>query len=128
MVGKDLYGPRRQYKRKDAGPDDEKTRVQITLLEYGNNGLFAPKLSTQSGGQNATNPPMICKKLETNDLFSGDENNAFNDNNAMAANEVFHAFVFNHQQSVSTSIGILTNCICSMYVLKYNFECRTQCV
>ncbi|KAJ6641762.1 Coiled-coil domain-containing protein 93, partial [Pseudolycoriella hygida] len=27
---------KRQYKRKEAGPDDEKTRVRITLLEYGN--------------------------------------------------------------------------------------------
>lgn len=40
------YGPRRQYKRRDAGPDDERTRVRVTLLEYGNNGLFAPRLAT----------------------------------------------------------------------------------
>lgn len=40
------YGPRRQYKRRDAGPDDERTRVRITLLEYGNCGLFAPRLAT----------------------------------------------------------------------------------
>lgn len=34
--------PKRQYKRKEAGPDDEKTRVRITLLEYGNKSLIAP--------------------------------------------------------------------------------------
>lgn len=34
--------PKRQYKRKEAGPDDEKTRVRITLLEYGNKSLIGP--------------------------------------------------------------------------------------
>lgn len=33
-----LYRPHRKYKRKDAGADDEQTRVRITLLEYGNKG------------------------------------------------------------------------------------------
>lgn len=33
-----IYRPYRKYKRKDAGPDDEQTRVRITLLEYGNKG------------------------------------------------------------------------------------------
>lgn len=33
-----IYQPIRKYKRKDAGPDDEQTRVRITLLEYGNKG------------------------------------------------------------------------------------------
>lgn len=33
-----MYRPHRKYKRKDAGPDDEQTRVRITLLEYGNKG------------------------------------------------------------------------------------------
>lgn len=32
------YRPHRKYKRKDAGPDDEHTRIRITLLEYGNKG------------------------------------------------------------------------------------------
>lgn len=35
----DIYCPRRKYKRKDSGAEDEKTRVRITLLEYGNKGL-----------------------------------------------------------------------------------------
>lgn len=43
-----VYGPRRQYKRKDAVAGDERTRVRITLLEYGNKGLFAPKLSAST--------------------------------------------------------------------------------
>lgn len=34
----DFYSPRRKYKRKDAGQEDEKTRVRVTLLEYGNKG------------------------------------------------------------------------------------------
>lgn len=37
-----LDAPKRQYKRKEAGPDDEKTRVRITLLEYGNKSLIGP--------------------------------------------------------------------------------------
>lgn len=35
---KDFYRPRRKYKRKDTGAEDEKTRVRITLLEYGDKG------------------------------------------------------------------------------------------
>ncbi|XP_055378324.1 coiled-coil domain-containing protein 93 [Condylostylus longicornis] len=34
----EIYSPKRQYKRKEAGNEDEKTRVRITLLEYGNKG------------------------------------------------------------------------------------------
>ncbi|KAG4076761.1 hypothetical protein HA402_009107 [Bradysia odoriphaga] len=37
-----IDAPKRQYKRKEAGPDDEKTRVRITLLEYGNKSLIGP--------------------------------------------------------------------------------------
>lgn len=33
-----IYRPHRKYKRKDVGPEDELTRVRITLLEYGNKG------------------------------------------------------------------------------------------
>lgn len=35
-----IYRPHRKYKRKDAGPDDEQTRIRITLLEYGNKGNY----------------------------------------------------------------------------------------
>lgn len=35
-----IYRPHRKYKRKDAGPEDEQTRIRITLLEYGNKGNF----------------------------------------------------------------------------------------
>lgn len=31
----ELYNPVRAYQRKDAGNEDEKTRVRMTLLEYG---------------------------------------------------------------------------------------------
>lgn len=37
-----IYGPRRQYKRTNAAPDDEETRARITLLEYGTRGVFVP--------------------------------------------------------------------------------------
>lgn len=36
----DMYSPHRQYKRKETGNEDEKTRVRITLLEYGNKGAY----------------------------------------------------------------------------------------
>uniref|UniRef100_A0A0K8TQD0 Coiled-coil domain-containing protein 93 n=1 Tax=Tabanus bromius TaxID=304241 RepID=A0A0K8TQD0_TABBR len=37
----EIYSPRRQYKRKEPGNEDEKTRVRITLLEYGNKGAIS---------------------------------------------------------------------------------------
>lgn len=84
-----LYGPRRQYKRKDTGPDDEKTRVRITLLEYGNNGLFAPKLlGTPTSG------PALVAKGKSADIFNqpGDDDDddcpADADDAEMLANEV----------------------------------------
>lgn len=79
ILGQDLYGPRRQYKRKDAGPDDEKTRVRITLLEYGNNGLFAPKLTASVG--NASKKPTDGVADEANVLLNEDD--------AMSGSEVY---------------------------------------
>jgi CCDC93, coiled-coil domain len=48
----DTFAPKRQFKRKDAGPDDEKTRVRITLLEYGNRGsdLMAGRFASTTSG------------------------------------------------------------------------------
>lgn len=43
-----LDAPKRQYKRKEAGPDDEKTRVRITLLEYGNKSLIGPSFGVSA--------------------------------------------------------------------------------
>ncbi|CAG2068513.1 unnamed protein product, partial [Timema podura] len=34
---KEVYRPQRRFRRKDAPPDDEESRVQSTLLEYGYN-------------------------------------------------------------------------------------------
>lgn len=42
------YGPKRQYKRKDVGQEDEKMRVRITLLEYGDKGLISLSGKSQS--------------------------------------------------------------------------------
>lgn len=52
-VFKDIYCPRRKYKRKDTGPEDEKMRVKITLLEYGDKGhgvASGPKSSAAAKG------------------------------------------------------------------------------
>lgn len=52
-----IYRPHRKYKRKDAGPEDEQTRVRITLLEYGNKGkdLLPQHLKTDSGTKSNAN-------------------------------------------------------------------------
>lgn len=34
----DVYRPRRYYKRKNAPPNDNETKIQITILEYGRRG------------------------------------------------------------------------------------------
>lgn len=44
----DFYSPRRKYKRKDAGQEDEKTRVRVTLLEYGNKGTAHSATTSRS--------------------------------------------------------------------------------
>lgn len=53
----EFYSPRRIYKRKDAGPEDEKTRVRITLLEYGNKGKAVPSTSTTKVTSNVAEGP-----------------------------------------------------------------------
>lgn len=87
-----MYGPRRQYKRKDAGPDDEKTRVRITLLEYGNKGLFAPNLGTPTtssvivGGGIDSNKPPLAKRQSADAMLVDD---GFTDDDDLSGNEVF---------------------------------------
>lgn len=82
-----MYGPRRQYKRKDAGPDDEKTRVRITLLEYGNKGLFVPNLATPTGSAGLASTASVLSKRQSSDALLVDD--GFNDDDDMSANEVF---------------------------------------
>lgn len=64
-----IYRPHRKYKRKDAGPEDEQTRVRITLLEYGNKGKALLSHQTKSqqdhGGKSTPN--------EVNSLKSSDD-------------------------------------------------------
>lgn len=52
-----IYRPYRKYKRKDAGPEDEQTRVRITLLEYGNKGkdILPHHLKADIGVKTASN-------------------------------------------------------------------------
>lgn len=49
-----VYRPHRRYKRKDAGPEDEQTRVRITLLEYGNKGKTILPVHLKSDSAYAT--------------------------------------------------------------------------
>ncbi|CAD7076776.1 unnamed protein product, partial [Hermetia illucens] len=49
-----IYSPHRQYKRKDAGNEDERTRIRITLLEYGNKGHSQSATSTTSLSKNSS--------------------------------------------------------------------------
>lgn len=49
-----VYRPHRRYKRRDAGPEDEQTRVRITLLEYGNKGKTILPVHLKSDSAYAT--------------------------------------------------------------------------
>lgn len=73
-----IYSPRRKYKRQDAGPDDEKIRVRITLLEYGDKGIgmALPNSVTKMQGAN--------KSAEDAEIYREHHLDA-------VANEVMHA-------------------------------------
>lgn len=49
----EVFGPRRQYRRRDNGAGDERTRVRITLLEYGNRGNI-PRLTQRDRSESET--------------------------------------------------------------------------
>lgn len=71
----DFYSPRRKYKRKDAGQEDEKTRVRVTLLEYGNKGKTQMASAT---GSKAT--PTAATKTDAEGIEgAGDVINAPNE-------------------------------------------------
>ncbi|XP_049306900.1 coiled-coil domain-containing protein 93 isoform X2 [Bactrocera dorsalis] len=53
----ELYNPVRAYQRKDAGNEDEKTRVRMTLLEYGCATAPSTSNETRSG---ATDEHITC--------------------------------------------------------------------
>lgn len=76
----DFYSPRRKYKRKDAGQEDEKTRVRVTLLEYGNKGK-AP-LASAAGSKMTTN---AATKDDAEGMQAGADV-------VIAPNEVVHQF------------------------------------
>lgn len=44
---KDFYRPQRYYRRKNAPPEDNDARIQITLLEYGYRGTFVTKANSE---------------------------------------------------------------------------------
>lgn len=62
-----IYRPYRKYKRKDAGPEDEQTRVRITLLEYGNKGkdILPHHLKANIGVKTASNSATKATQEET---------------------------------------------------------------
>lgn len=60
--------PKRQYKRKEAGPDDEKTRVRITLLEYGNKSLIGPSFGMTAPNKKIENEAAVDNELAANEV------------------------------------------------------------
>lgn len=58
----ELYNPVRAYQRKDAGNEDEKTRVRMTLLEYG----CAAATSTSSENRSVATDEFDVQKLLKN--------------------------------------------------------------
>lgn len=69
-----IYRPHRKYKRKDAGPDDEQTRVRITLLEYGNKGkdILPQHLKTDAGLKTTSNTVSKATDEQSNETQRND--------------------------------------------------------
>ncbi|XP_055919878.1 coiled-coil domain-containing protein 93 isoform X2 [Eupeodes corollae] len=62
----DMYSPHRQYKRKETGNEDEKTRVRITLLEYGNKGAYPALISNKNPSQKSEDSQSAGAELDDN--------------------------------------------------------------
>lgn len=56
FILQEMYNPVRQYQRKEATDEDERTKVQLTLLEYGNLPSVprADSLDDEGQAENAT--------------------------------------------------------------------------
>lgn len=49
IIFQEVYRPQRHFRRKDAPPEEEESRVQSTLLEYGySQAVATPVLSAES--------------------------------------------------------------------------------
>uniref|UniRef100_A0A0K8U9S3 Coiled-coil domain-containing protein 93 n=1 Tax=Bactrocera latifrons TaxID=174628 RepID=A0A0K8U9S3_BACLA len=59
----ELYNPVRAYQRKDAGNEDEKTRVRMTLLEYGCAAAPSATNETRSGANDELDVHKLFKNL-----------------------------------------------------------------
>ncbi|XP_050324260.1 coiled-coil domain-containing protein 93 isoform X1 [Bactrocera neohumeralis] len=59
----ELYNPVRAYQRKDAGNEDEKTRVRMTLLEYGCATAPSTTNETRSGATDELDVHKLLKNL-----------------------------------------------------------------
>ncbi|XP_055841455.1 coiled-coil domain-containing protein 93 isoform X2 [Episyrphus balteatus] len=62
----DMYSPHRQYKRKETGNEDEKTRVRITLLEYGNKGAYPGLTPNKNASQKSDDSQSAGTELDDN--------------------------------------------------------------
>lgn len=62
-----LYRPYRHYKRKTAPPEDLQSRIQVTLLEYGQRGDLKNVVADASPEdimkENETEEVIVCKKI-----------------------------------------------------------------
>ncbi|XP_061393809.1 coiled-coil domain-containing protein 93 [Musca vetustissima] len=71
----EIYNPVRQYQRKEATEEDERTKVQLTLLEYGNLPVSVPRADSQ-GENAATNEQLDIEKLLNNLVLTKEDNTA----------------------------------------------------
>lgn len=73
-----IYRPHRKYKRKDAGPEDEQTRIRITLLEYGNKGNYILPMHLKSDNKLSKSGSDGSDSTKTNDpsLIEAQRNDA----------------------------------------------------
>jgi hypothetical protein len=66
IIFQEVYRPQRHFRRKDAPPEEEESRVQSTLLEYGYKQIVAtPVLSAESVSC------VQCQYLATGRLITG---------------------------------------------------------
>lgn len=66
-----FYSPRRKYKRKDAANEDERTRVRITLLEYGDKGISPNSTGSKKSNKGAATTTKLTS--ENNELEDADD-------------------------------------------------------
>lgn len=61
---KEVYRPQRHFRRKDAPPEEEESRVQSTLLEYGYSRTVAVTATAETGGTGEDNSEQIFPEVQ----------------------------------------------------------------